>query len=611
MSEIADYDVKERVRSANDIVDVVGSYLELRRSGSNFVALCPWHNDNKPSLQINPARQTWKCWPCDIGGDVFSFVQQREGVNFAEALKILADRAGIQIRQFHRKPAQAGSPGDKSTLYAAMAWVQQQFKDCLVNDADAKRYLAARNINEQSIQQFGIGYAPDSRNWLQDRAKSTPYRDNILEACGILAKSNYGSGFYPSFRGRVMFPIHDIQDRVVAFGGRILPSIAEKIEREQDRSTGKYINSPETRLFSKSETLYGLNYFRQAISKQKHLIVVEGYTDVIGAWQAGLDNVVAVLGTALNDRHLRLIRRYAEKVTLVLDGDEAGVKRANEILGLFVAAEVDLRILTLPENLDPCDYLETHGASQFRQLIDSAPDALDHKISIETHNVDLVRDTHQANRSLENILAVLARSPIKTSAAQVRQEQLISRISHMFRLEASHIRNRLKAIRSTSRRGEARQAAQAPQSKPATLVWKEKEILQILIGSPEFLDQIIENISPDQFVSGPGRNIYELYCECFNAGRKAEFQNILMMTDDAQIKNLLVELDDEEQHKRQNSEYNNLDRLNDVLRAFEAIHLDASSREVQSRLSNPAMDAQEETSTLEELLEQSRRRQGL
>ncbi len=613
MSDHADFDVKERVRNANDIVDVVGSYLELRRAGSNYVALCPWHDDNKPSLQVNPARQTWKCWPCDIGGDVFSFIQQYDSVNFGESLKILADRAGIQLRQFQRKPLPAGSPGDKQTLYAAMQWIQKQYFECLAKDpvsADARRYLAARGINENSIQQFGIGYAPDAWHWLREQSHNTPYNNAIFDKCGMLSKSDSGKSF-DFFRGRIMFPIHDTQDRVVAFGGRVLPAIVEQAEKEERRPPAKYFNSPETRLFSKSDTLYGLNYFRQAIQKQKHLIIVEGYTDVIGAWQAGFDNVVAVLGTSLNNRHLRLIRRYADKVTLVLDGDQAGIKRANEMLGLFVSADLDLRILTLPEKLDPCDYLEQHGATQFRQLVDSSPDALDHKIAIETTGIDLVNDTHRSNRALENILAVLAQAPNKTSALQVRLEQLLNRMSHLFGLEQSHIRNRLQSIRKLSKRRQGRETAQTPQNKPLTLDWKEKEILQILIGNPEFLDQIIENISPDQFVSGPTREIYELYCECFNAGRNAEFQIILTMADDQQIKNLLVELDDEEQNKQQSTDFDARKRLDDVVRAFEAIDLQASSREAKSRLSQRDMDDREETSTLEELLEQSRRRQGL
>ena len=221
---------------------------------------------------------------------------------------------------------------------------------------------------------------------------------------------------YARFRGRVMFPIHDIQNRVIAYGGRILPAIAEQQQRDGQQPGAKYINSPETpRLFSKSDNLYGLNIVRSSSQRAGELIVVEGYTDVIAAWQAGLENVVAVLGTALNARHLRLIQRFADRAVLVLDGDQAGVKRANEVLGQFVAANIDLRILTLPDELDPNDYLASHGAGEFRRLVDQAPDALEHKIQLETRGIDLAHDTHRANSALDNILRVLAQVPREKS----------------------------------------------------------------------------------------------------------------------------------------------------------------------------------------------------
>jgi DNA primase len=619
MVSSADFDNKEQVRQANDIENVVGSYLELRRQGSNFVALCPWHDDNRPSLQVNPARQTWKCWPCDIGGDVFSFVQQREGVGFGEALKILADRAGIELQTFDRKPLPSGSPGDKQTLFQAMAWAQAQFFDCLNSDPtsiNVKRYLAARGINDACIEHFRIGYAPDSWSWLTDRARNTPYSEAVLEACGLLAKNQSGKT-YQRFRGRVMFPIHDLQDRVVAFGGRILPEIAEQIENQTDRPAAKYINSPETRLFSKSETLYGLNHFRGEIAKEKHLVVVEGYTDVIAAWKAGLNNVVAVLGTALNERHIRLIKRYADRITLVLDGDQAGVKRANEILELFVSAEVDLRILTLPEQMDPFDYLQQNDAGSFREMVDSASDALDHKIQVETAGIDLIRDTHNSNRALENILSVLARSPNRTSTARVRNEQLLTRLAHLFQIDHADIQQRHGQIKNARKQRPPRQDVEKPQTALTKLDWKERELLQILCEDFSLLDRIVENISPEQFVNGPARDAFELYCDCFHSGRDAKFQNILTMAEDIQLKNLLVELDEEAHCKKEVTDFEIAKRLDDVLHDFKIMNIQSASMQTKSRLASNSLDDQEETSTLEELLEIAKqkdllkRRQGL
>ena len=612
MSEFADFDIKERVRQASDIVDIVGSYLDLRRQGSNFVAICPWHDDHKPSLQINPSRQTWKCWPCDLGGDVFSFIQQQEGVGFREALTILADRAGIQMRQMPQAKVTPGSPQDKTTLFEAMAWAERQFREHLREDsasADARRYLAARGINEKCIEHFGVGYSPDSWTWLMERADKTPFSNAVLEACGLLSKSQNGNRHYCPFRGRVMFPIRDIQERVIAFGGRVLPEVAERMENETGRPAAKYYNSPETRLFTKSDNLYGLNFFRSAINKQRHMVIVEGYTDVIAAWQAGLDNVVAVLGTALNQRHIRLIRRYADRVTLVLDGDHAGVRRANEILEQFVEADLDLRIMTLPDEMDPFDFLQQKGAGEFRNLLAEAPDALDHKIQLETQGIDLIRDTHESNRALENVLSVLARSPRKNSSAMVRFEQMLNRMSHLFGIELDQLRQRLQYL---AKRGSKQRKPNEPEVRPALAIEaREKELLQILCQDIEFLDAIVENISPDQFVPGPAREIYELYCDCFHHGRDASFLQILTLTENPELKKILVSLDEEEQRKRESMEFDPRKRLDDIFRAFDLAEIEANQKEAASRLHQEQMDDAEETDALLELLEQTRRRQGL
>jgi DNA primase len=348
-------DAKEQVRQAIDIVDLVGSYLELRRQGRNYVGRCPWHDDNKPSLNVNPDRQTWKCWVCNIGGDVFSFVMQKERVEFKEALKMLAERAGIQLVQSTQR-IEPGSADDKTTLYACCQWAAKAYQECLLNSetaAPARKYLAERAITAESIDQFGLGFVPDGWSWLMDRAKTTPYTTAVLEACGLLTRNETGR-VYDRFRGRIIFPIRDLQGRTISFGGRVVPGLS-------DSQPGKYINGSETRLFSKSDNLYALELARDTIQKSKSITVVEGYTDVILCHQYGVTDVVAALGTALNERHIKLIRRFAETVNLLLDGDAAGQRRTNEVLELFVAANVDLRIATLPDELDPAEFLEQRG----------------------------------------------------------------------------------------------------------------------------------------------------------------------------------------------------------------------------------------------------------
>ncbi|HND51537.1 MAG TPA: DNA primase [Pirellulaceae bacterium] len=465
-------DVKERVRQATDIVDLVGRYMELRRAGRNFVARCPWHDDRKPSLQINPERQSWKCWVCDIGGDVFSFVMKKEGVDFREALQMLADRAGIQVTQ-SREQIVPGGPDDKATLLKASAWAEKLFHECLLRSpeaAAARKYLAERRISPESVAQFRIGYSPDVWQWLIDRARSTPFTEAVLEACGLIGKSQAGRT-YDRFKGRLIFPIRDLQDRPIAFGGRVLPGMSTE-------NTGKYVNSPETRLFTKSDNLYALEKAREALVRDpatglRSIVVVEGYTDVVIAHQCGMKNVVAVLGTALNERHLRLLRRFVDVTYLVLDGDDAGQRRTNEVLGLFVANNMDMRILTLPDGLDPADFLLERGGDEFRQLLGGAVDALEHKLRVATQGIDLTRDTHLANRALEDILATLAGAPKPTildGSVGLRQQQVVARLARQFHLDEVDLRARLNELRKAHEKSQERSEGwrlQGPE-RPAT-----------------------------------------------------------------------------------------------------------------------------------------------
>ncbi|MBN2294451.1 MAG: DNA primase, partial [Pirellulales bacterium] len=297
-------DVKEQVRQAVDIVDLVGHYIQLRRQGRGYVGLCPWHDDSRPSLQVNPERQSFKCWVCDIGGDVFSFIMQMEGVSFREALEILAERAGIELQA--RQAPRPGTPeaaGDKQTLYKAMAWAESLYHKYLLESPDAeaaRRYLAERCITDESIEKFHIGFAPDRWEWILSQAEpgqtdpNSP-RAKVLEAVGLLGRRE-GGGTYDRFRGRVLFSIRDTQNRPVGLGGRVLPEFA-------DEKSAKYYNSTDTPLFSKSNLLYGLDIARQYIHKKfdDTALVMEGYTDVIMAHQYGFENAVAVLGTALGE----------------------------------------------------------------------------------------------------------------------------------------------------------------------------------------------------------------------------------------------------------------------------------------------------------------------
>jgi len=538
---------KEQVRQAVDIVDLIGSYLPLKRQGSALVGLCPWHADTRPSLQVNPDRQSFKCWVCDIGGDIFTFVMRADGVEFREALEILADRAGIELPRATIRRGESVRPvsSGKKQLRQAMEWAAEQYHDCLVKGAEAKSardYLAQRGISDQSIRTFHIGYAPQQWDWLVVRARAAQLPPNTLERSGLVIPRHGSDGYYDRFRGRVLFPIRDAQGRTIALGGRILPESA-------DQQAAKYINSPETALFTKSRQLYGLDLAKDAARKEGEIVVVEGYTDCVMLHQHGVTNVVAVLGTALGPDHVQILRRYTDSIILTLDGDAAGQRRAGEILDLFVAMQVDLKILVLPDNHDPCDFLRAHGSEVFRRRLADAVDALEHKIRMVTEGLDTSADTHQANMALEEVLATMAKAPrlsaARQSAARLRESQMLARLARRFDVGEAALCRRLAELRRPAHRvserlvrsGESARACEAPVDP-----W-DRELMELVLQRPDWAGKIAASIRPDQVRTPLYRTIYAKCVELLGAGITPDFQRLMLEATEPRIASLLVTLD--------------------------------------------------------------------
>jgi len=562
-------DTKEQIRQSIDIVELVGRYIPLRRQGRIFVGLCPWHDDHRPSLQVNPERQLFRCWVCNIGGDVFSFVMQIEGVDFREAVQMLAEQAGIALPSFRsptgrpKEPtSQTGLPSEaakyagtregKLRLFAVATWVEKQYHQFLLDAPEAetaRRYLAERGISAESIKRFRLGFSPPQPDWIVRRARGEGIDPELLEAVGVLARSSSGSQTYDRFRGRVIFPIRDPQDRAVEFGGRVLPEHAAG-------TRAKYVNSPESLLFAKSRLLYGLDRARHTMRKSRTALVVEGYTDCVLAHQFGFEDAVAVLGTALGPEHVRLLKRFAERILLILDGDQAGQRRAIEVLELFVAENADLQVVTLPEGTDPADFLLEYGAEAFRELLtDRAADALEHARRAFTAGVDLQRDIQAATDALDRILAIMARSPAaKDHAARIRQERMLQRLSMDFRVSESTLRNRLRELRGRGG-GRSARAAQAigtvrsgqQSSDPAP--WQ-RELVEIILQEPDLMARVRDQIAPEQLAWEPLRRLYGLCCELWDRGQAPTFEQLMLHLEDPAEKSLLVALDESARAKR-------------------------------------------------------------
>lgn len=365
----------ERVRDASDIVRIIGEHVALKAKGREYVGLCPFHDDHRPSMNVVPAKQIFHCFVCGAGGDVFSFVQKHHKMEFREALEYLAERGGIELKRADR----AQGTGDRekaevtrADLVRANASAADFFRTILRHAEHGKvgrDLVGRRGISPEMVERFGVGLSPDRWDGLLVTAQKMGMEPGVFHEAGLLKRRDDG-GYYDAFRHRLMFPIQDQIGRMIAFGGR-------RIREEDDP---KYLNSPETRVFQKSGTLYGLNQAARAIQAERVAIITEGYTDTIACHQAGIENVVATLGTALTARHAAVLRRLCDTVVLLFDGDLAGQKAADRAVEVFIAEELGVRIATLAgvtDAKDPDELLKREGgADLLRRAIASSTDLL-------------------------------------------------------------------------------------------------------------------------------------------------------------------------------------------------------------------------------------------
>lgn len=364
-------DTRERVRNANDIVDVIGSYLPLKRAGANFVALCPFHKEKTPSFNVSPRLQTFHCFGCHKGGDVFTFLMEYDSVDFVEALRRLADRAKIPLE--HEK----GSGGEqtrhlKEQLLQMHDQIAQRWQNALANEASgqiARDYLAKRGVSAEAIKLFRLGYAPDLWDDTVNWARSKDYELALVEKGGLILRKEGTDNYYDRFRGRLMFPICDEQGRVIAFSGRILTG---------DEKTAKYVNSPETPIFTKSKVFFGLDKAKRSILDSGHAIICEGQLDMIACFMAGVQNIVAPQGTAFTADHGRIIKRFVDEVILCFDSDSAGQEAAVRALDSLLASGLAIKVATIPAPHDPDSFVKAKGGLAFKQLMDRADGFFDY-----------------------------------------------------------------------------------------------------------------------------------------------------------------------------------------------------------------------------------------
>ncbi|MBT5928397.1 MAG: DNA primase, partial [Verrucomicrobia bacterium] len=345
----------EQIRQASDIVEIISSYVPLKRAGATFKALCPFHNEKTPSFNVNPQRQTFHCFGCHKGGDVFTFVREYESLSFAEAAERLADRARIPL-ELTKDPRAAEKAETRTLLLKIHDELTHHWHTLLLNDSQGepgRAYLNQRGVSEEAIKKFQLGYAPLSWDGTLRWSRSRKHDSKLLEEAGLVIRKEEGNDYYDRFRGRLMFPINDVQGRPIGFSGRVI---------EGDTSKGaKYVNSPETLLFKKGQVIYGLDKAKRAMLDAKSAVICEGQLDLIACHMAGIENVVAPQGTALTLQHARLVKRYADEIVLCFDSDKAGTDAALRSMDDLIASGLNLRVASVPAPHDPDSFIREQG----------------------------------------------------------------------------------------------------------------------------------------------------------------------------------------------------------------------------------------------------------
>jgi DNA primase len=477
-----DQNIIDQILQATDIVEVIGNYVALKPRGKEMLGLCPFHADSRPSLNVSPAKQIFKCFACGAGGNAVMFLMRREQMTFPEAVKLLAERSGVRL------PQQQGSVStsvDRNQLVKVNDWAarlfRRQYEDPKIG-IQARKYVNDRKISEQTAVQFNLGWAPEEWENLTNAARHDGVPTDALIHLGLVIKKPENEHLYDRFRQRLIFPVVDTVGRVIGFGGRTLGD-----------DPAKYLNSPESSLFDKSRTLYGLNAAKDEIMRQRKAVIVEGYTDCIMAHQFGITNVVATLGTALTAEHARILSRYADQIVLLFDSDLAGRKASDRAMEIFFDQRLDVRIAAVPEGKDPCDYLLLKGKEGLDAIIAQATDALEFKWKNTLSQVEGTDNLQARGRAVNEFLTLAVRAMGHGSGDAIARGLILNRLAKLINVSPEEIHGQFANLqrRAESRREASRNDTSTgpPNSRRYdSRTRSERQILEVLFNRPDLLD---------------------------------------------------------------------------------------------------------------------------
>ena len=482
-------DIIEEVRMKNDIVDVISQYVKLTRKGNSYFGLCPFHNEKTPSFSVTPSKQMYYCFGCGAGGNVFTFVMEYENFTFGEALKYLADRAGVELPKIEYSKEAKAKAEKKAQLLEINKQAAQYFYYQLrrENGRNAHDYLTGRGLSEETIRKFGLGYSDKYSDDLYKFLKSKNYSDELLRESGLF-NTDERHGMYDKFWNRVIFPIMDVNNRVIGFGGRVM-----------GEGKPKYLNSPETKIFDKSSNLYGLNIART--TRKNYLILCEGYMDVIAMHQAGFTNAVASLGTALTSGHASLLKRYTQEVLLLYDSDEAGIRAALRGIPILREAGVNSRVVSLKPYKDPDEFIRNEGPEAFENRLNQAMDSFMFRIHTAESEFPMSEPQGQ-NRFFQQCAQMLLEL-----GDELERNLYIEAIVKEYRrygISVDDLRKRVNtlAMKGTpaEKRIQPKSAASQQPKKESAAQKAQKLLLTWLVTYPGIFDTVEKYISPEDFV---------------------------------------------------------------------------------------------------------------
>jgi DNA primase len=557
MALIFDQAAISRIQQASDIVEVVGEHLNLVKKGREMVGLCPFHEDHRPSLYVNPTKQIFKCFACGAGGDVFKFLQMRENLSFPQAVERLAQRAGIQIKPRKTAPS-AGRTDDinPNDLARVNAWADKFFQKSL-NDEKARHvidYLSQRGITNESIKSWHIGLAPAGGAELTDAAKRSHIDEKLLIGSGLAVRQ--AGALTDKFVNRLMFTITDVTGRVVGFGGRTLDGIG-----------AKYVNSPTTALFDKSNCLYGLQQARHAISSSGTAVVVEGYTDVIMAHQFGFNNVVATLGTSLTEGHARMLKRYAKSITVIFDSDTAGIAAANRALELCLAQQIDIKVTSVPQGKDPCDFLLAEGADAFADVLSRAVDVFDFKWQRMLGSFDADHTIAGRKAAVNEFIQSIATAMQSGNIGAIERGIIVNRLAGIVGIDAASINaqlnRRLRAARRTESRRPENQKLFEVDLGQGLFAAAQREIIEVLLNEPALFEIVQPRVKPQDFDVPALKQAAQALFDTLEDNRRAPITQVLARIEEPGLGSAVVSMQQAGQEKG-----NFQKRLDDALAVF-------------------------------------------